>query len=252
MNTFLLRLLLIASALCCCSCGSLPTPGSAGFLSEPERMDRNKQLPFKKSWDKSGINPAEYNALKIVEVSAEHLETGRRRSDRKLQKRDEDVAELAEYARTAFEEAIRNDKTGRIHLANSSSDPKRTLICELAIVEFEPNSPLAMTVAYGLGVSGRVANLIALSGSSTVLKGIGIRGRIAIELRLRDAHTGETIFMFADRERGRASIVNVKDFGRTLHARARLRTWAKQTVTMITNADDRRIRDPFILELKPW
>ena len=78
------------------------------------------------------------------------------------------------------------------------------------------------------------------------------RGVIATEVEFKDAQTGKTIFMFADREKGRPWLVNVKNFQKLGHAKAHIRTWAKQTVAVINRAPLQRILDPLPIDLKPW
>lgn len=241
-------------SVCFSGCGSLPEPGATGFLSNPELLQKQAGSPFKRSWKKPGTDLGGYNAVQIARVSTAHVVSRRTRSVAKERQWRQDVERLAVYARTAFENAVRADQSGKLRLVDRgrTTNADRVLDCEIALVEYRPTRPLVNAAGYTLGVTGRAAQQLVVSGSGMVVRGSGARGATGIELQLRDAQTGECVFMMADREPGTASIANVKDFGRTLHSREQLRIWAKQIVLMLTSAEGTRIRDPFFFNLKPW
>ena len=243
LNHFIKLLLPSLAVAFLTACGSTQPLGKSGFLPNSERLSKPKDLPFKRAWRDPAIDLRTFGAIQLAPVSTDHLHLSKRdRSDpKRVKKKTAAVSELARYAETTFKRTF--DR------AEASGKP---LVCEIAIVEFEPAKPLANVVGYSLGLAGQAVRQIVVSGGGTVVRSSGARGYIVIEARLRDASTGEVVFMFADAERGRASIVNIKDFQRMGHAKARIRTWAKQCLAAVRKDPEQKIYEEFLLDLKPW
>ena len=243
MNYAFRALLPIVLALLLANCGSTRPLGESGFLDDPGRLSKAQDLPFKKSWTKPGADLRNYGPIEVAPVTVEFLQFSEkdRASSKRAEKKRTAVVELARYSETAFRTTLEK--------IPSSDQP---LVCEVAIVEFEPAIPLANAAGYSLGLLGGALREIVVSGGGTVVRSSGVRGYLAIEARLRDPRSGDVLFIFADAARGRPSIVNIKDFQPLGHAKAQIRTWAKQCAASLRKEPKQRVREELPIDLKPW
>jgi hypothetical protein len=192
-----------------------------------------------------------YDKVLVKPVSLKHL----RHSDKvennppQRSQRDLSASALAAYAKEQFTETFREDPERRFQVVPSATSG--TVICEIAITEFTPAKPWFNAAVTSLGVVGSAAKEILLNAGSAAAKTTA-RGLISIEVQFTDAETGRPLLTFADRERGRPSIVNLKDFQQLGHARAHIRTWAKQTLAVIKKDPTEEVYDPFPIDLKFW
>jgi Protein of unknown function (DUF3313) len=119
------------------------------------------------------------------------------------------------------------------------SQPSRdALLLELNLLELDPTS-----------AKGNVAKTVVKYTVGPIAStGIGFftGGRIAIEGRLREGSTGAVILQFADREKDKATIYNVRDYMALGHSTQTLREWATQFAQFLYNRQ-RRVKDSFFL-----
>jgi len=111
----------------------------------------------------------------------------------------------------------------------------KTLTLELALVKLAPVDAASNVV------------------SSAVIMMPVSKGEVAVEGQLVDADTDKTVLKFTDARYGKDSIVNVKDFGKFMHAKDAVNEWANELygVMQVGEAE----REGYLggtLELKPW
>ena len=73
-----------------------------------------------------------------------------------------------------------------------------------------------------------------------------------IEYRIRDGETSEIIVKFIDRERGKESLLNIKDLTWYSHVKAVIEEWAQQFVQAVNAEEGEIIKDSTSVELKAW
>ena len=77
-------------------------------------------------------------------------------------------------------------------------------------------------------------------------------GSIAMEGKIIDGKDNRVVGMFMDREKGRTSLINVKDITWYSHANAVIVEWAQQGVDIVNSEDDDIIEDTCSFTLLPW
>ena len=252
MKPSILILTSIVTTLVFCNCSSTEfAPENSHFLQQASRLQAAEDVPFKKSWRSPDLDWSQYNKVVIAATSLDHLRHSPDiEGDPHRKAARNDAAEtLAEFAEAQFINTFTNDKKQRFEVVESPGP--NTLSCEVAITEFAPTKPLVNTAATAAGLAGSAMKEITMNAGGTVAKSTS-RGVIAVEVQFKDTQTGKTVFMFADRERGRPSLVNIKDFQKLGHAKAHIKTWAKQTLAVIHKKPLQRILDPLPVDLKPW
>jgi len=73
-----------------------------------------------------------------------------------------------------------------------------------------------------------------------------------MEGRIRDGETSEIIVKFIDRERGKQSLLNIKDLTWYSHVEAVIEEWAQQFVEAVNAEEGDIIKDSTSIELKVW
>ena len=73
-----------------------------------------------------------------------------------------------------------------------------------------------------------------------------------MEGRIRDGETSEIIVKFIDRERGKQSLLNIKDLTWYSHVEAVIEEWAQQFVQAVNAEEGDIIKDSTSIELKVW
>lgn len=214
-------------------------------------MKRYYDLPFLKAWRKPGLDFERYEKIAFAPVITESLQRYAREDEVEFATRQAAAEELADFTVETFKETFANDKDKTFQVVEGSDDGD-ALVCELAIAEYTPTNRLGTTAGYGLGVAGQALREVFLTLQGTVLRGAGVRGQITMEGRLSEAASGQVVFRFADRESGRASLFNVKDFQQSGHARDQIRLWAKQLLAVMKKEEGQKILDPLPFELNPF
>ena len=75
---------------------------------------------------------------------------------------------------------------------------------------------------------------------------------MAIEGRLKDGVTGETLFMFADRQEAQMRIIDLKAVSWWGHAKDIIKYWAEECVELAKTPKDYQVKDRSFFTLKPW
>jgi hypothetical protein len=226
-------------------CKTAPAPDT-GFLQEPERMTpQRERFPFDRVWVKPGVQKEYYDYIVISPVNTQYLidNTGWKAANPGNVDLENSAREMAQYTEETFHEAFRNDKMPGVQLANQHG-PK-TVILELAIVELVPSK-----AALGaLGLVAPAAGYVAVGVGSKVAGG---RPSVAIEGRIKDGVSGETLFLFADREEAQFRIIDLKAVTWWGHAKDIIKDWADQCVQLAKTPKDYQVKDRGSFTLSPW
>jgi hypothetical protein len=234
---------LAAAALA--SCRTSPARDS-GFLDESERMtEQRERYPLDRVWSKPGLVREAYNAVIVSPVNTEFLleNGGWRAANPANLELEESAKELAAFTRNAFVDTIRRDPRRRFRVADAPGPATATL--ELAIVELVPSNA-------ALAAVGLVAPVARAPVAGVAAKAAGGRPSVAIEGRIRDSQTGETLFQFADREEPAFRVIDVKSVSWYAHARDSIQLWAEQFVELANTPPDQKVTDEPSFRLLPW
>lgn len=206
---------------------------------------QRERFPFDRVWVKPGVQKEDYDYIVISPVNTQYLmeNTGWKAANPGNIDLENSAREMAQYTEETFREAFRNDERPGVKLA--SNPGPRTIVLELAIVELVPSK-----AALGaLGLAAPAAGMIAVGVGSKVASG---RPSVAIEGRLKDGATGETVFMFADREESQFRIIDLKSVTWWGHAKDIIKDWADQCVQLAKTPKDYQVKDRGSFTLSPW
>ncbi len=216
-----------------------PTP--SGFMN-PQGMTIRGDLPFEMAWIKPGVDWQKYKKVVILSVDTKHLldsdawqELGR---NGEIQK---DINKLALYTRSAFERAFITDPQKRFKLTYSLLPNPDTLKVEMALTELTPNKVLL-----------KAAGFIPLYGLAVTAVSQTNPSYVSIEIRLKDARTGEILAKFADRENEPFTIINFDQFTWYGFAEKRIDQWSVKFVETMNRKPGTVVSRSSNFELKPW
>ena len=230
--------LLTVLTLSGCAAGD-PTP--SGFLNQ-KNMTLRGDLPFDMAWIKPGVNWQKYWRVMVTPVDTKHLmessvwqEMGR---TGEIQK---DIRKLATYTRSAFERAFIADPQKRFQITYSMLPNPDILRVEMALTELTPNKVLL-----------KAAGFIPLYGLAATALNQSNPSYVSIEIRLKDARTGEILAKFADRENEPFTIINVDQFTWYGFAEKRVDQWSTKLVETLNRKPGSVVSKSSNFELKPW
>lgn len=215
--------------------------------AEPDRS------PFRLNWSnpspKARAAFEKKNEIYIPVVTLDHLRPMSKLLARAEENKEswlEGALKLGELAREEFAEAFRRSKDSRFKVVEKPS--RHSLTLELAIVELNPNSVSGTLVKIAV-------NSVALPSTDLILAGPSrpLKGNIAIEGRLSDSRTHESIFEFADNEESKSPvIINVRDFARFGQARLAIREWAGQFEQLMRTPEGGQVKDSSSVTFRLW
>ncbi|MDP3938716.1 MAG: DUF3313 family protein [Deltaproteobacteria bacterium] len=225
-------LLMLAALAPLAACKSGPAP-NAGFVLERPEAQKPPDLPFHSAWFKPGVNWDSYTKVMVSAVDTKHLlppvspilTAGA--GDREAQ-----IQDLALYARQALKRAFRDDPGHRFQVVEDRGPG--ILDLEFAITDFTASRP---------GV-----NAVSFFFIYTAIQ----RGGVAMEARVRDSKSGETITTFADKENAPYSPIHADDFNKLGHSESVIDTWAEQMVHVLGRRAGEAVEDSPRIRLKPW
>lgn len=227
------------------ACKIDPAPDS-GFLANPERMTAQRErAPFDRVWVRPGFVRSDYNALIISKVNTEFLmaNTGWDAANPANKTLAQSAEELAQFTGDTFVQAFSADPHRRFKIVQRPGNGVAVL--DLAIVELVPSKAV-------LGALGLAAPLAKAPALAIVSKVAGGNTCVAIEGRLRDAFTGETLMMFADREEPPFRILDAKAVTWYGDAKDSIKAWAKQLVELANTPIHDTVKDAPNFTLNPW
>lgn len=216
-----------------------PTP--SGFLSYSNMTNRG-DLPFEMSWIKPGVPWQQYRRVSIAPVDTKYLmsadwwqEAGRSGEIRK------DVEKLAHYTQSNFEGAFITDPKKRFKVVYSALPSPDLLKVEIALTELTPNKVLLKAAGY-VPLYGWAAKAVNQTNPSVV----------AMEIKLRDARTGEIVAKFADKQKEPFTLVSVDQFNWYGFAEKRVDQWAAKLVETLNRRPGTVVDKSSNFDLKPW
>lgn len=218
---------------------------NAGFV-DAAVMKHDPTLPFHSSWTKPEFDKSKYHKIYIAPVNTGHLlkSTDWQKGERKDQYLA-DVATLGRFTKSAIEKAFREDPKKRMTVVDEKPSDSDALILEVALIEVVPSkvvlNALGYTPVFFIGTGISVVRAIAQDVST-----------VAIEVRIRDAATGDTVLMVADREQEQMAVVSVRGLTWYSHAQAIISQWASQFVALANAAPGQTVKDSDTFTLQPW
>ena len=198
----------------------------SSFIKKGEKLKRDRSVPFQRFWrnpdPKAWARVRGFDKVAVERVDTEHLR-GRddlfynKRNGRRGAKGQKDlrpVGEMSHYMQQRFSRQLA--KNGK-HLVKGPG--KDTLVWEFALVELNP---------------ANVPGNLAKTGAQFVIPGAAFlgsqftHGKIAIEGKLKNGETGETLLAFTDRSFGKTTPFSFRDFSPYAHSRRAVDEWATQ------------------------
>lgn len=216
-------------------------PPPSGFMNQ-KGMTIRGDLPFDMGWIKPGVNWQKYKKVMVLPVDTKHLleadywqEMGR---TGEIQK---DIKKLALYTRSAFERAFVTDPQKRFKVTYSMLAATDVLRVEMALTELTPNKVLL-----------KAAGFIPLYGLAVTAVNQTNPSYVSIEIRLKDARTGEILAKFSDREKEPFTIINVDQFTWYGFAEKRIDQWSVKLVETMNRKPGTVVSKSSNFDLKPW
>lgn len=195
-----------------------------------------------KIWKEAGKRPH----IHIAPISTEHLRPMTRTLSKievREKSRQKNVRKLADYFRAELIKAFRSAPEDRREVMDHAD--KDSLVLELAIIEFNPNPVIG-------GLARKGINILLWPGAETAVSH-KLKGNMAIEGRLRDQKTGQTLYEFADAEQNRSGIIlYVHDYTTYTYFRKACREWAKQIEAVVRTEAKAPVKDSPPATLLLW
>ena len=232
-------------------CKATPVAPDSGFLNDPHKLTPISRVPFDRSYWDPRYDPSYYTELQVMPVStryvmAENIWEQANAAHLLDPNYKQDILDLGEYMRHAFIDAAVNDPKKHFKIVNTPGP--HTLILESALVQIVPSK--AMLNAAGIVFWEATATEFA-GKSATNSEDLG-KGVVAIEVRLRDGGTGKVVGMFADRERPKFAVIDLRSITWWHPIEGVMRDWANQFVEVCNTASDKSIERPLPFELLLW
>jgi hypothetical protein len=223
----------------------------SGFIEDAQLMSYNPDTPFNRTYWNKDYNSRDYDELMVAPVNTQYVmaqniwEKTNLVNVRPEQLRD-DINALASYTRQSFVRAATNDPKKRFKVVETAG-PK-TLVLELALVQVVPSKAALNALGYVTWVPAVVtAGGAAATDSQDAGKGV-----IAIEGRIRDGATGKIIGLFADRERPKTAIIDIKSLNWWAPLKAIVDEWSQQLIALANRPPGAAVKENPNFELLVW
>ncbi|MDD5063991.1 MAG: DUF3313 domain-containing protein [Phycisphaerae bacterium] len=232
-----------------CKAGEVP---DSGFNPNPERMSKDANVPFQRTYWNDKFDPRAYHKIFIAPVNTDHVMAQKFWEQMNLANLDkerlqEDVTSMADYTQHSFTRAFMKDPSRRFIVVNVAGPD--TLILEMALVQLVPSR--AVFAAVGCVFPSIPAVVGMTSGVASKSQDVG-KGVVAIEGRFRDGKTGEIIGMFADCEHPKSAILDLKALNWWAPAKVIIDDWSKQLVEAANAQPGATVKDSPAFELLVW
>ena len=226
---------------------------SSGFIDDGNAamMSRSPETPFNRAFWNKKYNSRDYDELLVAPVDTRYVMAQNiwEKSNLMSVSREQvakDIGDLAVYTRQSFIRAATDDPKKRFKVVDKAGP--RTLILEVAIVQLVPSKPVLNALGYVTWIPSAVTAVGSVaSGSEDQGKGV-----VAIEGRVRDGASGEIIGTFADRERPKVAIVDIKALNWWAPAKAVIDDWSKQLIALANRPPGAVVKDSPTFELLIW
>lgn len=213
------------------------------FLVNQHALVRTEaaKSPFLRDWRnkdaKAWTEAQKRTHIYIAPVTTDHL----RPMTRTLSKievsekgRLKNVRKLADYFQEEIEIAFQKAPKGSRQLVAEADED--SLVLEMSIIEFNPNSVLG-------GVLRKGINILLWPGAETAVSH-KLKGYMAIEGRLKDTRTSQVLYEFADAEQNRSGIIlYVHDYTTYTYFRKACREWARQIEAVVRTEAAAPVKD---------
>ncbi len=223
------------------------------FLQHGSEMKKTDAAvsPFLCEWknpdDKVWVEVAKRTRIQIAPVTMNHLRPMTRTLSKieiREKSRQKNAHKLASYLESEIKHAFDHHVGEPRHLVVDVTD-KSTLVLELNIVELNPNP-----ISGGLMRKG--INILLWPGAETMMS-TKLKGNMAIEGRLRDEGTKQTLYEFADAEQNRSGIIfYYHDYTNYSFFRKAVREWAMQIEAVIRTQGKVPVKDGPPATFKLW
>ena len=231
-------------------CKAKPMENS-GFLENADLMAQNPNLPFQKFYWNKQHDPKAYTEIMVAPVDTRYSlaqtiwEKASAANVTEEQVRTA-VQAVAEYARQSFVRAASEDPRKRFKVVDKAGP--HTVILEVALVQLVPSKAVMNALDYVTWVPAVIQTAGSIgTGSEDSGKGV-----VAIEARLRDGATGEVVGMFADRERPKTALLDLKSLSWWAPAKAILDEWSGQLIELANQPPGKAVKDSPTFELLVW
>jgi hypothetical protein len=224
---------------------------SSGFLPDSHLMSAAEHSPFHRMYWNRQHDPAKYTEIMVAPVNTNYVRaqniweaaTVVNVSHEQIEK---DIQALADYTRDSFIRAARNDPRHRVTVVQTAGP--HTIILEVALVQVVPSK----AVLNALGFVSWVPAAVSTAGSMATGSEDSGKGVVAIEARFRDGQTGEVIGMFADRERPKVALLDLKSLSWWAPAKDIVDEWSAQLIELANSPPGVAVKDSPTFELLVW
>lgn len=229
-------------------CRATPPPESK-FNEGAPAMHKQSGDPFERSWFQAGLDGKKYDEILVRPVNMNYVmaqnwwEGASAENSERLKK---DFKTIADYTRGQVIQAAQTDPAHRFKVVETAGP--RTMVVELAITQLVP-SKVGLQLA---GIATPWAEVLMVGGGVLTSSQDTGKGVIAIEGRVRDGGTKKVIFMFADREAGVASAVDMTAYSWWGPEKYYIDTWANDLVQVLHNPATADVKAPPTFQLMVW
>lgn len=223
---------------------------TSAFLSHGKDLRADPHSPFSLNWTNSSRSvqsaARQRNEIWIAPVSLQYLRpisklASKVESNDAAQKAG--ARQLAALMHTEFVDAFRKSPHSRYRLANRPNS--KAVVLELALVELNPNSISA-------GMFRTALNVAAVPWTDALV-GRSFKGTIAIEGKLRDYPTKNTLLEFADNEESKSTfLLSFRDFTRYGQAQQAIGEWAAQFEQLTRTPPNGKVNAAPQFTILPW
>ena len=245
----------LAAFVLLAGCRARPAPDS-GFLREPRLMKADTDVPFNRMYLNPKFRDTHFTEVYVAPVNTDYVmaqNTWEKATLASVNKEDvrKNVNMLADYMRSAFVKAFRNDPRKRFKVVDKPGP--HTLILETAVVQVVPSkAELQALSLVPVGFVGLIGTGVMAGGSALTHSEDQGKGVIAMEGRTRDGSSGEVVRMFADREHPPTAIVDIKALFWWEPAKPICDGWARQLVELETSPPGTKIKEIPNFQLLVW
>jgi len=228
-------ILLVSVVLAGCKASPV---SDAGFIKNPEMMQKYDVLPVQKAWKDPNFKASNYNEIMVYPVYTKNqldktlVENANIRTC--LDEENSDVREFAQYTEKAFKKAVTQSKNYKL----VDKPGSKTLILELALVKVVPGKPV-LGAAKNLAapvIGGFRLMALAMAPARTAVSAASdspLQASVAIEGRILDGVSKKVVATFADREKQESAIVNLNDFSAYGNLEQIVDQWTSQFVEIL-------------------
>ena len=246
-----LRFLGVAAGLSLLTLGSMPAVAGlikaspapvSPFIENPNAMRRDPNVPFNRFWrnpdPKAWEKVKGFRHVAVNPVDTRHL--GRRNDlfGKNRRNAPEHVGEMARYMHRRFASEL--GRNGKYKVVPKGG--KGTLVWEFSLVQLNPSNVPVNVVKNGAQ--------FFVPGAGVVGSQLG-QGKIAIEGKLKNGETGETLLQFTDSAKDKFSLISFRDFSAYGHDRKAVDEWAKQ-INRLTANPHGKVRGSLPIGISPF